>query len=381
MNITDASRQWAIRPFDERYESISDMKEKALHQFENSYEVGASLKDIEVVPTDLDIGIRRKSNGKAPASMSNWSFNQLCTITGSPARFLRTLKPEMAADILNYRFSIIPDNDSTLLLNNNGTYNVRSLTSTKYGRIWDYKLCDALERIEESGWRVPPARPVAEDQPGTRAATADDVLINSSNPEMGIKEGDLIAPAGLYRGDRDLFAFMVDDDHRIDDGSDGGLYRGIIVRNSEVGAAYFELMTFLYRSVCGNHIVWSAENVNSFRIKHVGNAEERLAQFMMHDAKKYLCSSSCPEEQKIMKSRTTMIEKDKDKVIDKLFSMKLATRQILENAFNAVIPDEDGSPRSVYGFIQGMTRMSQQTGYTDKRFLIDRAAGQIMKLV
>ena len=45
----------------------------------------------------------------------------------------------------------------------------------------------------------------------------------------------MIAPAGIYASDHDMFAFLVNEEYRIDDGSDGGLARGFFVQNSEVG--------------------------------------------------------------------------------------------------------------------------------------------------
>jgi len=56
---------------------------------------------------------------------------------------------------------------------------------------------------------------------------------------------------GLYMGDRDLFAFMVDSGRRIFEKlPGGGLSRGFFVWNSEVGAASFGIQTFFYEYVC-----------------------------------------------------------------------------------------------------------------------------------
>ena len=53
-----------------------------------------------------------------------------------------------------------------------------------------------------------------------------------------MKLGDLIAPAGIYASDHDMFAFMVNEDARIDDGSDEGIdvARGGTVRRGGQGA-------------------------------------------------------------------------------------------------------------------------------------------------
>jgi len=51
----------------------------------------------------------------------------------------------------------------------------------------------------------------------------------------------MISPAGIYASDHDMFSFLVNEEYRIDDGSDGGLARGFFVQNSEVGAENAQL--------------------------------------------------------------------------------------------------------------------------------------------
>jgi hypothetical protein len=36
------------------------------------------------------------------------------------------------------------------------------------------------------------------------------------------------------------------------------------------------------------------------------------------------------------------------------------------------------NPRSVWGYVQGLTRLSQSTPYQDERFTLDRAAGRLL---
>ena len=42
--------------------------------------------------------------------------------------------------------------------------------------------------------------------------------------------------------------------------------------------------------------------------------------------------------------------------------------------------DTDGSPRSVWGYVNGLTRLSQQTGFTDDRMFLDRAGSMVLAL-
>ena len=74
---------------------------------------------------------------------------------------------------------------------------------------------------------------------------------------LGYKDGVFGAervPSGAYLGDRDMFLFLVDGNRDLDDPTDAshaGLFRGFILRNSDVGAAALTLDVFLFRAVCG----------------------------------------------------------------------------------------------------------------------------------
>src|ERR1044072_4454187 len=78
---------------------------------------------------------------------------------------------------------------------------------------------------------------------------------------------------GGYLGDRDVFLFVVDGNRDLDDPTDtshAGLFRGFMLRNSDVGAAALSLDVFLFRAVCANHIIWGFHHVAGFRRRHIG---------------------------------------------------------------------------------------------------------------
>jgi hypothetical protein len=233
-------------------------------------------------------------------------------------------------------------------------------------------------------WVTPPARPAKAGQPGTRQATEADVNGSSNHPTLGVKVGDWIAPAGLYGSDRDMFAFLVDPDTGIDDGSEGGLRRGFFVRNSEVGNACFELVTFLYRYVCGNHIVWGASKVEKVSIKHVGaQARERAFDKMREALKTYRDASAEQDIAVIKKARTMELGGTYDEVLNLIFGeKKLLPKNKVRASYDKAneFSDIDGNPRSIWGFSQGITRLSQDSPYADERMMLDRAAGQVMDL-
>lgn len=67
------------------------------------------------------------------------------------------------------------------------------------------------------------------------------------DPDFVIQGDPTSNAPDLYASNHDMFAFMVAPDRVIDDGSEEGLYRGVIVDNSEVGGGSLGLCSFLYR--------------------------------------------------------------------------------------------------------------------------------------
>lgn len=91
---------------------------------------------------------------------------------------------------------------------------------------------------------------------------------------LGYKDGEYGAervPSGAYRGDRDMFLFPMDGNRDLDDPTDrsqSGLFRGFILRNSDVGAAALTLDLFLFRnglrqSHHGDFSTWLASDVGA----------------------------------------------------------------------------------------------------------------------
>src|SRR5262249_38061834 len=136
---------------------------------------------------------------------------------------------------------------------------------------------------------------------------------------LGIKPGDPIAPAGIYASDHDMFAFLVNEEYRIDDGSDGGLSRGFFVQNSEVGASALRVTFFHYRHVCGNHIVWDASNVIEVAVRHVGDVAGRFHVELAGAVGKYLAASADDETERVRRARSFTLGATKDEVLDAVF--------------------------------------------------------------
>ncbi len=379
-NLMQASKQWATRPADERFWTLGDMLAQCRYYRDSAAQSTVAYRTLHVQERDDQLAIVGPQGNVA--TMTHYAFGQLANRVGAPADYLRKLPAPIAAANLNAGLDVM-EGEGNMLLHRNGGLVARCITSDKYSRIWNAEIVERMMPLADSGWRVPPARPAHADQPGCRKATEADVLEVRFGGGIPINVGDMIAPAGLYASDHDMFAFMVNENRRIDDGTEHGLSRGFFISNSEVGAAALKVTKFLYASVCGNHIVWDASAVSELRIVHRGSADHRFTRELRAELREYADASAAEDESRIHAAQHCMLGGSKEEVLDLLFGKKIAPRKTLEAAWDYAEEQADIHQciqRSAWGFAQGMTRLSQDTEYAGERNRLDRAAGRVLQL-
>ncbi len=355
MELFKAHRQWASRPADERFTSLQDLYNQTKHYAEQAKTTNVNYADLRVEAVNGEVQLVGRT--KVPAQLTHWSFGQLAAKIDAPASYLRDLPATLAVQNLNHGLSQRATNKDTasLMFHSNGSLLLRAITSEHYARIWNYEVAERLLDLETKGWT--PARPTF------RSSVENE-------------------PPSLYASDHDMFAFICSDSRIPEPGNDRGLLRGVIVENSEVGASALKLTRFLYREMCGNHIIWGASKVLEISVRHVGNAREKWG-FYQGELKRYAESSVNDEAAKIASSRTVRIGDTKEQVLDRLFGMRSLglSRKMLDRGFEAVKQNEDGDARTVWGMTQGLTRASQTLEHADQRIVIDKAAGKLLEFV
>jgi hypothetical protein len=361
--IERASHEWSRRRPDERYSSIAALHAAAVSSRDAARTSSIDDDDLRVGQTgDADLFLIGR--GERRASMTNWSFNQVSRKAGAPSHFVSQLPARLAADVLNDRLAqrkkerkqADETSASSLLFRETEgkALILRCLTTDSYTRIWNADVTSRLVELEKEGtWR--PA-PKAFD--GSR---------------------------GLYLGDRDMFAFMVDSDRRIfEKAPGGGLSRGFFCWNSEVGARTFGIMSFLYEFICGNHRVWGAKQIAEFKIKHIGNADERGFEQFAAMLTKYGEGSAKEDEAKITLARNFTLGTNKEEVLDRVFGLKIPdlAQMTIEAGYDKAVEHEDwyGSPRSVWGLAGGLTEIARDLPCADDRDRLDRAAAKVMAI-
>lgn len=368
--LTAATNEWSNRPADQRFASLADLHAAVLHHREAAVEApDIKLSSLQVIassaaavrgssgaPEDSIVEPMLLSGNGNVARFTHNSFGQLARRIGAPAGYLRSLPVGLVAENMNHGLSNVEPRENgegdTLLFAQNGSLVLRAALSPTYKRIWNSDVTSRLIALTEAAPEWQPA-PAAFD--GSR---------------------------GLYASDKDMFAFLVDNDRPIFESlPGGGLARGFFVSNSEVGDASFRITTFLYEWICGNHRVWGATGVKEIRIPHIGDADARAFSKITVELRKYADAAASDDEAKITAQRSYILGATKDQVLDAVFGLGVS-RKIAAKALAIAEASEEryGNPFSVWGFNGGLTEVARDLPNADERVALERQAGKVAQI-
>ena len=173
--------------------------------------------------------------------LNDWSFGQLCRMSGVPKDTVNRLSPETAVRVIDETFPYGGRKPLQLYAIDDRAI---SLHGTSYTRLYDVELLDV---VRESAGDFEP-------------------------PPVGFNGG-----TGLYAGEQDVFCFLIDPTGDVEIG-DERFFPGLFAWNSEVGRRTVGVSTFWYQMVCGNHIVWDVTDVTVFTRKHTSNVRDALSK-------------------------------------------------------------------------------------------------------
>lgn len=361
MELMQASNNWWTRPSDERFTNLIEMQHKMRALRDNSRERDTTLQYVLVTPTeDNNLVVTARGSDKT-AKLSNYAFGQLAPLAGAPAGYLRKLPASMAADCLNYGMQF--GNESTkdvraLFTGDENGIHTRAFNGSRYGRIWNADVVDALVRKFGNGvdgaWTVP----------GIRGKKLDSVTKENTT---------------LFASDRDMFVFLTDEQHKIEvpnrrNGETGLMSRGFFVWNSEVGDKAFGLATFLFDYVCANRIVWGATEYKEIKIRHTSGAPDRWAHEMAPMLVAYANASADVEQQKIVLAQQKKLD-DVDKFLANRFGPRMVDR------FKSIHMIEEQRPiETLWDATTAVTAYARNIEHQDARVEMERKAGDILEL-
>src|SRR5215470_10602085 len=353
-----AHREWASRPPDERYASVHALYDAARARRQQLEERTIETGEFRTEAVDHNLAFR-ESSGRT-AALTHWSFGQLATIAGAPPNYLRSLPASIASGAINFGLSRIDRAQHQLFVADTAPWTVHAITSPRYARVHHDELASRVLDLmaQHPAWHLP----------------------------LGYKDGEFGAekvPSGAYLGDRDMFLFLVDGNRDLDDPTDpmsAGLFRGFILRNSDVGAAALTLDMFLFRMVCLNHLMWGFQHVAGFRRRHVGASIQDAWATSLDDVRVALDADTADDRTKLLRAMAQELGPTRDAVIETAVQRLDVSQKQAGEAYT-LAEEFETNPRSVWGYVQGLTRLSQRTPWQDGRFTLDRAASRLLTTV
>lgn len=235
-NLKRGYKQLFARPIDERFSTFDDLYTHCSRIKDESRVHWRQPKDVFPVNRQGNLGLKLPAD--QAYELNDWSFGQVCAIAEVKKDTVNRLRVETATQVLT---ETLPNGSRPLQVMTRGD-KVRSIHGVSYTRLFDADLLDVV--IDEASDFDP--------------------------PPVGLNGG-----TGLYAGEQDMFAFLVDDQSWVDIGGEQ-FAPGFFIWNSEVGRRTVGIETFWYQRVCANHIVWDATEVVSYSRKHTANVVEAV---------------------------------------------------------------------------------------------------------
>lgn len=376
----DLAKQWAARPADERFLSLSSLESSKLADWQQSHDAVHETRRIQAYAPELNT--RNDANrllfdvDGQDASASNWAFSQICARAQAPASYLRTLPTPLVADNINWSLRTNSEAVKTFT-RTNGVSELRAVTGPDYGRIADYDVVRAVRSIAGDGtgdapWKVPGVM---------------DWRTMIYDPHAPITPDTTT----LYASDRDLFMFLVDDTHPIEVGKvrnrQTGLdepdlmFRGFYIQNSEVGSAALKLAAFYMRAICCNRIMWGVEGFEEISIRHTRLAPDRF----MHQAEPALLSFANGSSQRLIegveKAKAAKLAADDEEALaflrDRVGLNRTQSKRVLE----LVEVEEGTKARSAWDMAQGITALARSVPNNDTRVDLELTARKLLDTV
>ena len=332
-NLERASQQLFERSPDERFGSLRELREHCTREKQFSTDLWQAPQRIRPAVADEQLSVLL--DGEVEYRLSDWSFSQLCRLGGVSKETINRLSPDTASRALR---ETLPTTDKPLQMLATGR-SIRSLHGVSYTRLWN---ADLLAVVSEFASDFQPP------QEGLDGAT------------------------GLYCGEQDLFAFLIDPTGWIE--IEGEAFApGFFVWNSEVGRRSLGIQTFWFQAVCQNHIVWDAVEVTEFTRKHTAKVGDGLAEIRQLIERLVARRDERRDgfARVIGSAMRERLGDQADEVINRLAKEGIP-RGLAKKATEMA---KQAGRFSIFSLVDALTQLSQEVRYAGDRAKIDTQSG------
>ena len=223
---------------DEIFQSFADLQAHCDRQRQQSQDLWKQPDDFALLP-DLTLRTTNDEEDPQALSLNDWSFSQLCRMANVSKETINRLTPATASQA--FRETLPRMGKPLQILRTDET--ARSVHGAAYTRLWNAELLDVVNEFAS----------------------------DFTPPQKAMND----VSTGLYCGEQDMFAFMIDPQGWIEINNQP-FAPGFFVWNSEVGKRSVGIQTFWFQKICANHLVWDATEVVEFSRKHTANVRDGL---------------------------------------------------------------------------------------------------------
>jgi predicted GNAT family acetyltransferase len=338
-NLTRANKELFKRGADERFASLADLSRHCRDQRTSSEDRWQPVQNLRVEPRGN--GLHLSAGNDGAFLLNDWSFSQLCGLARVSKDTVNRLTPDTAATV--FAETLVPASNKPLQLLTYGE-SLRSVHGVSYTRLWNQELVHILQEF----------------------------AVDFTPPQAGMN-----GATGLYAGEQDLFAFMIDPTGWTE--IDGEAFApGFFVWNSEVGKRSLGVSTFWFQKVCQNHIVWDAVEVVEFSRKHTAKVHESLAE-VRRAIEKLVAKRDERKDgfaRAIRKAMGETLGTDAEEV-EKVLAKQGISRQLATKALQ--LAREQGA-FTIFSLVDALTRISQETEFAGDRLSADESAAKLLSL-
>jgi hypothetical protein len=337
-NLTRAHQELFQRSPDERFSSLQEIWEHC--QQERQFSNDCWHLPMSLQPRSADGRVTVNLGDDGAFLLNDWSFTQLCKLSGISKKTVNRLSPETASRALH---ETMPGADKPIQLLTTGR-SVRSLHGVTYTRLWNADLLDVVREFA-TDFHPPPT--------GVGGAT------------------------GLYCGEQDIFVFMIDPTGWAEINGEA-FAPGFFLWNSEVGRRSLGIQSFWFQKACRNHIVWDAVEVVDFTRKHTANVYDGLGEI------RRIIEALVERRDERRDGFVQVLTKAMQQTLGanaESVAKELARNGIPRNLANDAIEiARQQGAFTIFSLVDALTRLAQKVKYAGDRVEADAKAASLLAL-
>jgi hypothetical protein len=338
-NLTRAHNELFRRNADERFASLADLSRHCRAQKLAAQDRWQPMQNLKVKPIADSLQLSAGTDGAY--ALTDWSFQQLCSLAGVTKDTINRLSPETAAQVFG---ETLPQHSNKPYQLFTSGEHLRSIHGVAYTRLWNIDLVSLIQEF------------ATDFQPPQTAAGGG---------------------TGLYAGEQDLFVFMIDPTGWAE--IDGQAFApGFFAWNSEVGKRSIGISTFWFQAVCQNHIVWDAIDIVDVNRKHTAKVHDALG-----DVRRAIDSLVTKRDERrdgfvqvIRKAMGERLGNDTEEVLQTLAKQGIKG-QLAKRALE--IARQQGG-FTIFALVDALTRIAQEQQNAGDRLIADESAAKLLAL-